>query len=287
MLSLFSGLMDISLFLVTSCLLSLAIACSGILSGLFGIGGGIFYVPLVNWILSVFYPDIDQPMIIANNTSLASIVGLNLMTLWLRRTHIELTNTEILQRLAVISLGAVTGAWCVRYIPNNWMHNLFSIFLTLLALGYFLYSFRLQNTTQHTTDALSSPWAFLHRYLLCFLPVISCMASILGIGGAIFLFPLLLRLGYSKQQAAANATLGSFMIASMACVAAWLHPFHVNTSLYFFGDILWPFIIPVILVSSFFIRLGIQLNHQQPQYRLYRLLSGILLLVGTLHHQQL
>jgi uncharacterized membrane protein YfcA len=275
--------MDTLLFLTTGVFISIAIAISGILSGLFGIGGGIVYVPLANWILGIYFPDLDNPMLIANNTSLASIVGLNLVTIWLRRSHIEWTYKEALQRMIVIGIGAFSGAWCIRNIPNHIMHDLFSTFLILLALGYFIHSFQLQDIQRYTSDTLSPAWAFLHKHLLLFLPIISCVVSILGIGGAVFLFPLLLRLGYTKKQAATNATLASFMVASFACAAAWVHPPHVSHNPYFFGDILWPFIIPVVALSSLFIRIGIRLNHKHPQCTLYRILSGVLLVIGALH----
>ena len=275
--------MDTFFFIITGLFLIIGIAVSGVLSGLFGIGGGIIYVPLTSWVLSIYFPDIDQPMVIANNTSLACIIGLNIITLRLRHAHMEWSYSELIQRFIVISIGAFCGAWFVRHIPNSLMHNLFSMFLILLAIGYFSHSFRLHKVVRHTTNTLSPFWAFLHKYLLFFLPIISCVVSILGIGGAILLFPLLLRLGYTKQQAATNATLASFMVALMACAAAWLHPFHIANNPYFFGDILWPFIIPVIMISSLFIQIGIKLNHQQPEYNLYRILSGILLIIGSLH----
>ena len=260
-----------------------AIASSGILSGLFGIGGGIIYVPLVNGIIPLLFPNIDQSMLIANNTSLASIVGLNLITLWLRRAHIEWTCSETIKRFIVLSIGSTTGAWYIRQVPNSDLHNAFCLFLLILAIFYFTHGRRLQMMPDRSKTPLSPGLTFIKSHWFLFLLPMSAIVSLLGIGGAIILFPLLLRLGYTKQQAATNASLASCLVAAIACCSAWLHPSHTTGSPYFIGDIWWPFVAVVIVASNFFVRIGIRLNHKQPEHRLYKLLSGLLLLISGLH----
>ena len=61
---------------------------SGILSGLFGIGGGVFIQPALYNLLDLYYPHVDNPWLIARTTSFTCVAVIGLSTLVTRRKDI-------------------------------------------------------------------------------------------------------------------------------------------------------------------------------------------------------
>jgi len=163
---------------------------TGVFSGMFGIGGGIFFVPITNIILKQYYPELNQSMLIANNTSLACIIFSSMTALWLRKHDIEWSKKDLLTRVITLVPGSFLGGWVVRAIENKTLNLIFGFSLITLAIYYF---FRKEENTHENK-------LFLNKILpITFMPV-SFTASLLGMSGAIFLFPLQLKAGYSKYK---------------------------------------------------------------------------------------
>ena len=245
---------------------------TGIFSGIFGIGGGIFLVPLTNIILKYYYPELDQSMLIANNTSFACIVFLSITTLWQRKNEIDFSRQQILIKILILVPGSLLGGWFIRFIENHTLNLIFGISIIVLAIYYF---FERKNTADKQM--------FFKKLFPLILFPISTVASLLGMSGAIFLFPLLLKAGYSKSKSATTCSLATLIISIAATSWLFIDPIPEIASPYFIGDIFWPMIITSILITPLTIKIGININKKYDEKTLLKILSLLLLTISALH----
>lgn len=246
---------------------------TGVFSGMFGIGGGIFFVPITNIILKQYYPELNQSMLIANNTSLACIIFSSMTALWLRKHDIEWSKKDLLTRVITLVPGSFLGGWVVRAIENKTLNLIFGFSLITLAIYYF---FRKEENTHENK-------LFLNKILpITFMPV-SFTASLLGMSGAIFLFPLQLKAGYSKYKSAAKCSISTLIISTAATSWIFIDPIPEIPSPYFIGDIFWPMIITSILITPLTIKIGININKKLDEKKLLKTLSLLLLAISFIH----
>ena len=104
----------------------------------------------------------------------------------------------------------------------------------------------------------------------------------LGIGGAIFLFPLHLRAGYSKERAAAMSTLSTIGLAGITIAWTLTQPIPDLHSRLFIGDVFWPLACAVILIAPFFVQIGLRIHTKHNKSTLNRMLGCLLLVVSVL-----
>ncbi len=100
---------------------------AGMSSGLFGIGGGVLIVPALVYLL-------DFPMHRAIGTSLAVLlppIGAAAVYAYYRAGHIDWQAAVILA--GTVFIGAWLGAMVATSLNENWLRNLFGVFL--IALG--------------------------------------------------------------------------------------------------------------------------------------------------------
>ena len=100
---------------------------AGMSSGLFGIGGGVLIVPALVYLL-------DFPMHRAIGTSLAVLlppIGAAAVYAYYRAGHIDWQAAVILA--GTVFIGAWLGAMVATNLNENWLRNLFGVFL--IALG--------------------------------------------------------------------------------------------------------------------------------------------------------
>ena len=109
-------------------------ACAGVLSGLFGIGGGIILVPFLAWIFA--RGDFPAPavMIMAVATSLATIVVTSLSSVYAHH-RLGAVHWPTVFRLAPgVAIGSMVGAWIAKTLPGDELKTLFGLFLVIVAL---------------------------------------------------------------------------------------------------------------------------------------------------------
>jgi uncharacterized membrane protein YfcA len=259
------------LFLFGSTLFVAAIA--GTLSGMLGIGGGIFFVPTIHIILNHYFHSDANTMVIANNTSLICILCLNVITMYQRHKDLDLKYWEIIIRILLLGSGAFLGGFVIRLISQQESRSLFGITILLIGLYYFLMPKKLNSESK----------GFIKDYFpITFFPI-SFITSLLGIGGAIFLFPLQMKIGYSKEKSAATATLSTIIVASASLIWFFIEPIPDIPSKYFIGDIFWPMLVISTFISPFFIKTGIKLNKQFTKQALQRILAITLIIIAITH----
>ena len=105
---------------------------AGMSSGLFGIGGGVLIVPALVYLL-------DFPLHRAVGTSLAVLlppIGAAAVYAYYRAGHIDWQ--AALTLAATVFVGAWLGAMAANHLDENWLRNLFGVFLIVLG-GYMLF----------------------------------------------------------------------------------------------------------------------------------------------------
>jgi uncharacterized membrane protein YfcA len=108
---------------------------AGVVSAMFGIGGGVIVVPLLMW-LDPFHRGFDIRL--AVGTSLAMIVPTAVMGVW-RKVPLGHVDFRVAAILAVGGVaGAFLGAWLANEVPTLWLKKAFAVLLAGIAVRLFL-----------------------------------------------------------------------------------------------------------------------------------------------------
>ncbi|MGI9213793.1 MAG: sulfite exporter TauE/SafE family protein [Methylococcaceae bacterium] len=245
---------------------------SGLLSGLFGIGGGIILVPLLYWGFGLQGFAKEQLMIMAVATSLATIVPTSLSS---GRTHHRLgyVSWSFARQLApAIMLGALCGASVVHVLPVALFKLLVAGFQITVAITLLASKTHTSQSTPPSGDA----WNHLAGWIT------GLLSSLVGIGGGTLSIPYMLYRGLTARQAVATSSVCGFPIALISSlvygVTGWNQP---NLPEWNLGYIHLPAFLGVTLASVTTASIGAWLAHRLPTATLKRGLGLMVGIVGT------
>ena len=151
-------------------------AVAGVLAGLFGIGGGIVIVPVLETALGVIGVDPAIRMHVAVGTSLATIIPTSISSA--RAHHARgAVNVDIVRRWAVFILaGALLGAWVASQVHSRVLALVFATLAFLVAIKMLFFP----DSRNLSEEVPRGP-------LVAGIPVsIGCFSSMMGIGGGTF-----------------------------------------------------------------------------------------------------
>ena len=182
----------------------LATGCvAGVLAGLFGIGGGIVMVPVLEGALGALGVDPAIRMHVAVATSLATIIPTSISSARAhhRRGAVDL---DIVRRWAVfVLLGALLGAWIASQLHSRVLALVFASLALLVALKMIF----MADSRNLTDDIPRGPWV----------PVIpafiGCASSMMGIGGGTFSVMTLTLFNQPIHRAVGTAALFGLVIS--------------------------------------------------------------------------
>lgn len=165
----------------------IAFLCAGVLTGLlsslFGLGGGLVVVPVSFLIFSLLGYPIDIVMHVALGTSLAVMIITTSNGIIHHARAGNVIKNVIWPMMLPIGLGAVIGALSSTYIHSEWLRYCFMAFLVLVIVNaLFNKAFR----GDFSRDDLVS-FHPLMRTLVAF--VIGLVSVLLGIGGSLMSVP--------------------------------------------------------------------------------------------------
>jgi len=182
----------------------LATGCvAGTLAGLFGIGGGIVIVPVLEAILGVLGVDPSIRMHIAVATSLATIIPTSMASARAHHKH-QAVDVSIVKRWAIwVLIGAVTGAYIASRLHSNTLAMIFATLALFVAVKMLLFP-----GTRNLTDEIP-------RGL--WVPIIPTsiggLSSMMGIGGGTFSVMTLSMFGAPIHKAVGTAALFGLVIS--------------------------------------------------------------------------
>jgi uncharacterized membrane protein YfcA len=182
----------------------LATGCvAGVMAGLFGIGGGIVIVPVLEFTLGLLKVDPAIRMHVAVATSLATIIPTSIAS---ARAHHkrQAVDLEIVKRWAFFVLGgALAGAWIAAQVHSRILAMVFASLALLIALKMLL----LPKSRNLTNDVPRGP-------LVPIIPTaIGCLSSMMGIGGGTFSVMTLTLFNQPIHRAVGTAALLGLVIS--------------------------------------------------------------------------
>ncbi len=258
------------LMLLLSCLMIGFFA--NFLSGLFGIGGGIIIIPALSTLFGLYDLSSDLAMHLALGSSIAAVPFNALIAGLSHRKH-QTIHWDLVKAVAPgMLVGALIGPFISTALSGTALRFIFGIFLALLAVKYIL--------TSSSEKAEPKPNSRL--LLWVFSPIVGILASMLGLGGGVFVMPLLTRLGVSMRQALA---VSAFCLVPTSFVGAmgyirqgWGAP---DLPAFSTGFVYWPVVAALVSTALIVAPLGVKWAHRLPQEHLKRWFGVLLFFVAA------
>ena len=245
-------------------------ALSGVIGGLLGIGGGSITVPALLLVFSFSNFPKESIMQLAVGTSLASMVINTFSSLYFHNKKQGISWPTIKKMLPSVVAGSVLGALLARHLSSSFLESIFGFFAC--GIGLYLAKPLKISTKEHKTPGIKT-----------FSTIgagVSTLSSILGVGGGIFLFPLLTYYGFETKKAIGTSVTISFFIALFGAIS------YLTKDLVFENWCLGYVYLPaffIIGVSSFFsAAYGTKLAHSMESKTLRKIFSASLIIVGLL-----
>jgi uncharacterized membrane protein YfcA len=182
--------------LVTGCV-------AGILAGLFGIGGGIVIVPVLEAALGFLGVDAAIRMHVAVATSLATIIPTSISSARAHHSR-QAVDVDIVKKWAVFVFGgALLGAWIAAQVHSNVLALVFATLAAMMAAKMVFYP-----KSRNLTGGLpKAAWVYTIPTM------IGCFSSMMGIGGGVLSVTTLTIFNVPIHRAVGTAALIGLVIA--------------------------------------------------------------------------
>ena len=250
---------------------------AGILSGLFGVGGGIVIVPSL---LAVYaFNHFDSPYIvhITIATSLFIIIFTSISS---AHKHLGLGNVEWKAALYIGLSSAVTVFLFSKIailLPGDVLKHIFSVVLIVVALKMLFDKKSKQDERERSQPENFSPWISLGIGTLS-----GAIAAFSGLGGGVFVIPLMHYLMKVPFKRAIGTSSAAILITAVAGVISYFinSPAGAVTIPYSFGLVDTLSALPVIAASIPFARVGVYINKKTHHYLLSKLFAVFIIIVS-------
>ncbi|HYN77515.1 MAG TPA: sulfite exporter TauE/SafE family protein [Lamprocystis sp. (in: g-proteobacteria)] len=257
-------LLDLAGFLLTGVI-------SGLLAGLFGVGGGAIMVPALILLFGHLGIGGDWAPQLAVGTSLATIVGTGAASALAHHRRGGVRWDLVAGLAPGIVLGAWAGAAIAGVLPGLWLTRLFAAFLTYVGLRMLVPSRAAPHRPLPGTPGL---WAVGGG--------IGALSALVGIGGGTVTVPFLTRSGLAMRQAVGTSAACGLPIAVAGAigfaVVGWGRAGLPGFST---GFIYWPAVLLMLAASMPAAPLGARLAHTLPVSLLKRGFGVLLLMVAA------
>lgn len=245
---------------------------AGVLAGLFGIGGGIVIVPVLEAALGILGVDAAIRMHVAVATSLATIIPTSISS---ARAHHQRKSVdfEIVKRWAVFVLaGALLGAWIASQVHSRVLAMVFATLALLVAIKLVF----LPETRNLTSEVPRGP-------LVPVIPTsIGLFSSMMGIGGGTFSVMTLTLFNEPIHRAVGTAALFGLVISVPATfgfvVTGWGDARLPPGSLGYVSLVGFALIAPTTVLAA---PLGARIAHGLTQKRLSMLFGAFLVIASV------
>lgn len=244
-------------------------AVAGIASGLLGISGGIITVPCLAFVFYLMgYPQ-SSLMHSAIGTSLAAMVLSGISSTWSHHRQKGVLWNIVAAMLPGIIIGSLLGAFIAHFLSGVILEILFGSFICLL--GLYVWFHKKKEIKDKKLKSSIYTWYGL---------LIAGIGSLLGIGGGIFIVPLVIYHGYTEKKAIGTSAACALNITFFGALGYFyfgLKQVPMSESL---GYIYLPAFILIGLTAMFFAPLGAKLVQKLSGIKLRKIFAGVLIFVG-------
>jgi len=246
-------------------------AVAGLLSGLFGIGGGLIIVPSLVWLYTMQGIQVERVVLMAIATSLATIIVTSLSSVYAHHSRHNAVLWDVVWKLVPgLLIGAVLGTMVADSLPTDVLRSIFAIYL----IGVTLRMWKENNTQDHSKTKPKKPFFLVGS-------IIGTLSTILGIGGGTLTVPYLVKNRIAMGNAVAISSACGLPIAIFGTlgytVLGWNNSNLPEPSM---GYIYLPAFIGIISTSLFCAPLGAKLAHSVPSTKLKRIFAVLVCIIG-------
>ena len=189
-----------SMLLVITLLILLVVGyLTGIVSGMFGLGGGMVIVPVLYLFFKLSGTSAHEIMHVAVGTSLAVMVLTSLRAILAHYRSGNINPRQVLLWGPCVAIGALIGSVSSRWIHSDWLHIGFIGFFVLIILNAVLGKQFTEDMSQADYQP-PKPWVSMPVFT-----GIGLLSVWLGIGGSVMTIPFLRRAKITMVRAAALA----------------------------------------------------------------------------------
>lgn len=247
-------------------------AITGLIAGLFGLGGGVVLVPLLLYLFSLQGLPEQHIPVMAAATALSTVLVTSAVA-GHRYHRYGTVDWEVSRHLLPgFAMGALAGSFTATLVP--------AAFLKLLFAGYLWWAaWRIAFKWQPHASGRST---HLHEILPLSGFAIGLTSAMLGVGGGTMTVPLLLKLGFPMPVPLAVSIICAFPTALTGTLGYIFWGLGQEGLPWgSFGYVYLPAALAVILVSPFTAPLGVHLAHILPAELLKRWFAVLLFFLGN------
>ncbi|MBK1723786.1 sulfite exporter TauE/SafE family protein [Thiocystis violacea] len=247
-------------------------ALSGLLAGLFGVGGGAIMVPAL--ILVFTHGELAQDWIphLAVGTSLATIIGTGAASTLAHHRRAGVRWDLFVSLTPGIVLGAWAGAAFAAQIPDLWLKRLFAVFLAFVGARMLLPVAR--SVPTRVMPGRLGLWGVGGG--------IGMLSALVGIGGGTLTVPFLSNRGIDMRKAVGTSAACGLPIAIAGTIGFILAGLgRAGLPDLSSGFVYWPAVVAMLLASMPTAPLGTRLAHALPVQVLKRMFGVLLLLIAA------
>ena len=218
-----------------------------------GLGGGIVYVPMFYWL------GIDMLIAIPTALLLNAVTSSSAAITYLSHRMVDLQTAAPF--IVASTIGAPVGAYFTKYTPLETILWAFSVVLVIASV-------RMVFSESHETSDLILNLSAKKRTAIevCLGFIIGIAAGLLGIGGGVFIVPVLIILGFEIKRA--SATSGFIVIfSSISGFLGHLGTGHLNAELMIYTAI----------AAFFGAQVGSRLMHSKMRSKTINQMFGVVL----------
>ena len=241
---------------------------TGFLAGLFGIGGGLLFVPLLSWLFAA--QGLAEPLHLALGTSMATILFTASSSARTHHQHGAVNFSVVRGVTPGLLLGTVLGTWLAGRLPAHYLSGFFALFMCYVALQMAL------EFKPSATRTLPG-----HSALIAVGSGIGAISSLVSIGGGTLSVPFMLYHNVPLRQAiGTSAALGVPIAIGGSAGYILLGLPHTGLPAHTLGYLYLPALGMLLLGSIVTAPLGAKAAHRLPVKPLRRAFAGLLVLLA-------
>lgn len=246
---------------------------AGICSGMFGLGGGVIFIPVQILIYSI----LDVPTYLQIKLAIGtSLLATSCATFASARAHAKhnAVRWDLIYKISPgIIIGALLGALIARGLPSGVLEVLFGAFLCTIAC--YLYFF----VKYHEHGEGNIPNSLIFNIIGSLVGIIAAM---MGVSGGFIIAPILMLFHVPLRKAIGTASAAGFVLSIFGAIAYLFPSFSQDSYPYSIGYLYLPAFIPLAVGSMLSARWGVFFTHRLPIVILKKILAVMLFLIGIL-----
>jgi uncharacterized protein len=251
---------------------------AGVLSGMFGVGGGIIIVPSLIAVYAFVGFDSPYVMHIAIATSLFSIIFTSASSAWKHSAHSNVLWTAALLIGFASTVTVFLFSKIAIALPGDVLKKIFSVILIIVGIKMMI-----EKNSKTDGDGENFIPENINKLFTILIGILTgIIAAFTGLGGGIFVIPLMHYIIKVPIKKAIGTSAAAIFITSLAGVMSYFinSPVGANTMKYSFGMVDTVSAIPIVIASIPFAQTGVLLHKRTHSNVLKKLFAGLILIVS-------